>query len=71
MYNVGIKKSTFYLHISLRQGCGVGAEQQKEGRVKDFSNLSFASLCLRVACHKLVSHFMVLRNKAAQKWGGI
>lgn len=52
MYNVGIKKSTFYLHISLRQGCGVGAEQQKEGRVKDFSNLSFASLCLR-CIHKL------------------
>lgn len=33
MYNVGIKKSTFYLHTSLRQGCGAGAEQQKEGNM--------------------------------------
>ena len=44
------------------------------GRVKDFSNLSSASLCLR-CIHKLVnpfygfSHIMALRNKAAQKWG--
>ena len=34
-------------------------------------NLNFQSrdLCLRAACHKLVSHGMSLRNKAAQKWG--